>query len=349
MRVLTRTPVQVSIGFRVQYCRIGFYDHRQVIRLFEIVFLGTSASAPSVHRGLSAQVVLHDEHRFLIDCGEGTQRQIMLSGLGFKRLNRILITHGHLDHILGLAGLLSTFMRWEMIEDLEIYAGRLALDRIQDLLYGVVLRGARPPMEVEFKEVKEGTILVEDDFRLSAFPVHHRGPDSFGYLFEEAPRRPFLPELAEALQIPIGPWRRDLVNGQAVILPDGRRIEPDQVLGPERPGTRLVHVGDVGRIENLLQVCQLADALVIESTYLQGEAEMAREFAHMTAGQAAELASQAQVKHLILTHISRRYRERDVLAEARAVFPATFVARDFDAFQIKRGEFTKVDLARQTE
>jgi ribonuclease Z len=117
--------------------------------LFEIVFLGTSASAPSVHRGLSAQVVMHDEHRFLVDCGEGTQRQIMQSGLGFKRLNRILITHGHLDHILGLAGLLSTFTRWEALDGLEIYGGRWALERIRDLLFGVVLRGARPPMDIQ--------------------------------------------------------------------------------------------------------------------------------------------------------------------------------------------------------
>ena len=101
--------------------------------MFEIVFLGTSASAPSVHRGLSAQVVIHDEYRFLVDCGEGTQRQILKSGLGFKRLNRILITHGHLDHILGLAGLLSTFTRWETMEGLEIFGGRWALERIHDL------------------------------------------------------------------------------------------------------------------------------------------------------------------------------------------------------------------------
>jgi ribonuclease Z len=317
--------------------------------LFEIVFLGTSASAPSVHRGLSAQIIMHDEYRFLVDCGEGTQRQIMLSGLGFKRLNRILITHGHLDHILGLAGLLSTFTRWETIDGLEIYAGRWALERIHDLLFGVVLRGARPPIEIQMREVKEGPLLQGDDFTLSAFPVYHRGPDCYGYLFQEHPRRPFLPEKAEELQIPPGPWRRDLVNGQPVHLPDGRRIEPEQVLGPERPGTRLVHVGDVGRTDDLLGVCRSADALVIEATYLEEEAEMARDFAHLTARQAGALASQAGVKNLILTHISRRYRERDVVAEARAAFPGAVVARDFDAFQIKRGEMTRVKLPEGEE
>jgi ribonuclease Z len=311
--------------------------------LFEIVFLGTSASAPSVHRGLSAQIVKHGEYRFLIDCGEGTQRQILQSGVGFKRLNRILITHGHLDHILGLAGLLSTFMRWETIDQLEIFGGKWALERIHDLLFGVVLRGARPPMKIFLREVQPGVFFDEEEFSVSAFPVYHRGSDSYGFLFAEKPRRPFLPERAEALDIPPGPWRRDLVNGQEVSLPDGRRITPEQVLGEARPGTRFVHIGDTGRTDNLVEVCRQVDGLVIEATYLQEEDQMAGDFSHLTARQAAELAAQAGVKHLILTHLSRRYRERDVLAEARAVFPNAQVARDFDVFQIKRGECIKIE------
>jgi len=317
--------------------------------LFEIVFLGTSASAPSARRGLSAQMVLHDEYRFLVDCGEGTQRQIMQSGLGFKRLSRILITHGHLDHILGLAGLLSTFSRWEAIDGLEIYAGRWALERIHDLLFGVVLRGAKPPMEIQLVPVQEGVIFRSEHFKVSAFPVYHRGPDCFGYVFEEEPRRPFLPEQAEALEIPPGPWRRDLVNGLAVSLPDGRQITPDQVLGPARAGTKLVHIGDAGRVDDLVEICRDADGLVVEATYLDEETEMASEFAHLTARQAAGLAVKAGVKHLFLTHISRRYRERDVFNEARTVFQDVIVARDFDAFQIKRGEMVRVSLKGENE
>lgn len=311
--------------------------------MFEIIFLGTSASAPSVHRGLSAQVVKHDEHRFLIDCGEGTQRQILTSGLGFKRLNRILITHGHLDHILGLGGLLSTFMRWEAIDSLEITGGRSALERIRDLLFGVVMRNYRPPIDLQFNEIQPGLIYDEGDFTVSAIPVDHRGPDCFGYLFEEKARRPFLVEKAEALGIPAGPWRRDLVNGMTVTLPDGRVIEPDQVLGEEKAGTRFAHIGDVGNTVNLASFIHGVDALVIEATYLEEEADMAAQFAHLTARQAAKLAIEAQVGTLILTHISRRYRERDVLSEAQSVFPNTFVARDFDVFQIKRGEVLKIN------
>jgi ribonuclease Z len=313
--------------------------------LFEIVFLGTSASAPSVQRGLSAHVVKHNEFRFLVDCGEGTQRQILQSGLGFKRLNRVLITHGHLDHILGLAGLFSTFARWETLDEIEIAGGKWALERIHALLYGVrvIPMGGKNQVKVTLREIEPGVIFDEDDFTVTAFPVSHRGPDCFGFLFEEKSRRPFLAEKADALGVPHGPQRRDLVRGKPITLADGKTVKPEEVLGKEEAGTKYVHVGDTGRTDNIMEHCQNADALVIEATYLQEESEMAREFAHLTAAQAAQLAKDANVKHLILTHLSRRYPERAVREEAQAVFPNAIVARDFDAYQIRRGECVKVE------
>lgn len=305
--------------------------------MFEILFLGTSASAPSARRGLAAQIVKHDEYRFLVDCGEGTQRQILQSGAGFKNLTRILLTHGHLDHILGLAGLLSTFMRWEAVEEMEIFGGKGTLERVRALLYDVVLRGAQPPMPLILRPIGPGRFFDDKDFTISAFPVTHRGPDCLGYAFESKSRRPFLPEKADALGVPFGPERRDLVAGKPITLTDGRTVRPDDVLGPLQRGAKLVVVGDAGRTDDLVSFCQDADALVIESTYASTEAEMARQFSHLTARAAAELAARAGVKQLILTHVSRRYREKDLLADAQEVFPNTVVARDFDSYQVKRG------------
>ncbi len=303
--------------------------------MFELIFLGTSASAPSARRGLPALLVKHDEYRFLIDCGEGTQRQILQAGIGFRSLNHILITHGHLDHILGLAGMLSTFMRWETIDEINIYSGGWALDRVSDLLNGVVLRGKPAPMPLNLREIKPGVFFESEDLTIRAFPVFHRGSDSLGFKFEERARRPFLAEKAEALGIPQGPQRGELVAGKAITLADGRTIQPEDVLGTLKPGLSYVHVGDAGRTEDLAAVCQDADLLVIESTYLEEEVELANQFSHLTARRAAELAVRANVKQLILTHLSRRYREKDVQEEAQAVFPNVRVARDFDTFKIK--------------
>ncbi|MCX6036351.1 MAG: MBL fold metallo-hydrolase [Chloroflexi bacterium] len=136
--------------------------------------------------------------------------------------------------------------------------------------------------------------------------------------------------------VPFGPIRRDLVDGKTVTLEDGRKVGPEDVLGPLKPGVRMVYVGDAGRTDDLVAICQDADALVIESTYLEEEAEMAKQFSHLTAKMAAELAVKANVRQLVLTHLSRRYREKDVLAEAQAIFPTVQVARDFDVYSFKQ-------------
>jgi ribonuclease Z len=315
--------------------------------MFELVFLGTSASAPSIHRGLTATAILAGEHRFLIDCGEGTQRQILRSGIGFKRLNRILLTHGHLDHILGLGGLMSTFARWESIEKVEILGGRGTLDRVRTLLFDVVLGYEKLDIDIKLYELRPGPLMETKDFTLIAFPVTHRGPGCFGFSFEETSRRPFLAEKADALGVPAGPERGRLVAGQPVTLANGRVVTPDMVLGERVAGAKLVYVGDTGRTDNLRDHVRDANTLVIEATFLEDETETARQFGHLTARQAAELAAECNVGSLILNHVSRRYRESAILAEARRYFPNAYVARDLDHFAIKRGlPVTKITLER---
>jgi ribonuclease Z len=261
---------------------------------------------------------------------------LLRSGLGFRRLDKILLTHGHLDHILGLAGLASTFSRWEMIDQMEIYGGKWALDRVEALIK-VVFGRYRPPIRLLLRDLKPGIILEDDTFQLSAFPVTHRGPGNFGFIFQEKPRRPFLVDTAEALGVPAGPERARLVRGQTVTLGDGRKVRPDDVLGPSRPGTKLVFVGDAARTADLVEPARDADLLVIEGTYTALEADVAREFGHLVVQQAAELAVVAGVQNLVLHHISRRYTERDILEEARPIFPNAVVARDLDHFEIRRG------------
>jgi len=315
--------------------------------MFEIVFLGTSASAPSIKRGLSASLVLHRDQRFLIDCGEGTQRQLLCSGLGFRKLDKILLTHGHLDHILGLGGLVSTFSRWESISRLSLYGGHWALQRVNDLM-NVVLRGGEAEMDLEYTVIRPGVIWSNAALTISAFPVTHRGPGCFGYLFEEASHRPFLAEEAERLGVPHGPERKLLVSGLPITLADGTVVRPEQVLGEEQRGTRLAYVGDAGRVDDLVIVCRDADALVIEATYTSEEAELAARFGHLTASQAATLAAEANVRHLFLVHISRRHSEREILHEAEAIYPHTTVPRDLDSYRIARDKVEQVELTDGT-
>ena len=205
------------------------------------------------------------------------------------------------------------------------------------MLMNVVFGIHQRPLEIKLYDVEKGVLMQDGNFVLGAFPVIHRGPGCFGYTFEEKPRHPFLAAKADALGVPQGPERGQLVRGQCITLADGTVIHPDEVLGPEQPGARLVFVGDAGTTKNLAEIVRDADTLVIEATYLDQDQDMARKFGHLTARQAAELARDANVTALILTHISRRYYERDVLAEAKSIFENTFIARDLDHFQIAKG------------
>jgi ribonuclease Z len=308
--------------------------------MLELVFLGTGASAPSIQRGMPSQVLLFRDERFLIDCGEGTQRQVLRSGLGFRRLDRILLTHGHLDHILGLGGLVSTFSRWEAVEAIEIYGARRTLARVDDLVFGVVLRGPQPPASVDLVDVEPGVLLEREDFEVRAFSVSHRGSGCLGYRFSEKARRPFLPDRAAALGVPAGPVRRDLVNGKVVTLVDGTVIHPDDVMGPPRPGLSVAVTGDTGRVDNLVADVAGVDLLVCEATYLSRDRDMARRFGHITAAEGAWLAREAGARMLVFNHLSQRYRVRDILDEARAIFESVVVARDFDRFAVTREKIT---------
>ena len=303
--------------------------------MFEIQFLGTSASAPTAHRSLSSAVVMFDAERFLIDCGEGTQRQILRSGIGFRRLDKVLLTHRHLDHILGLGGLASTFGRWEAMESMEIWGSPDTLSRVRNLMKVVFHPGWEPDERIGLVPMKPGLIFENKKVTVEAFAVEHRRTPCFGFLFEEKPRRRFLQEQADALGVPFGPQRAELVRGNPITLESGQIVQPAEVLGEPVAGAKLCFVSDVGRTGPLHQIAHGSDLLVIEGTYLDRDKQLARDFGHITVAAAAKLALKAEVKQLVLHHIGRRYGVREILAEAHRYFPRTIVVGDLDRVRIR--------------
>jgi ribonuclease Z len=296
----------------------------------DVVFLGTAGSMPTAQRAPSALLVRRGGERLLFDCGEGTQRQLLRSDVGLVELREVFVTHYHADHYLGLPGMLKTFALRGRELPITIYGppGLRELFAAMRRIFG------RLTYEVALVELRPGEAIERGDYALETFPVDH-GLSALGYaLVEHARPGRFDTDAADALGIPFGPERGALQHGEPVTLADGRVITPDAVLGPSRPGRKLVLAGDTAPSPTVAAAAREADVLVHEATFCEDERERARETLHSTAADAAVLARDAEVVLLALTHLSSRYFGHDVVREARAVFPETVVPRDFDVIEL---------------
>ncbi|WP_369724541.1 ribonuclease Z [Bradyrhizobium sp. LLZ17] len=297
--------------------------------MFALTFLGTSASVPSAERNHPALLVEAAGKRILIDCGEGTQRQLLRSGAGFRRLDRILLTHGHLDHVLGIPGLFSTLRLRQSADVMTIHGGAGTLDIVVQMLAGLWGAG-RAPIPLEFAGLAEGRVVDGGEFTIDCFPVRHRDTDSFGFSFRTPARRHLRSDLLAALGVPDGPMRGELAEGRPVIIQGGQTIDPEDVLGPPSGGRKLVVIGDTETTEGLSEYVADADMLVIEATFLDRDAPIARDYGHLTAAEVASLAAANGVKQLVLTHLSGRYPDEEILTEATKIFANSRIAADFD-------------------
>ncbi len=296
----------------------------------DLLFLGTAGSAPTASRGTSSTLVRRGGDRLLVDCGEGTQRQLLRSDAGLVDLEHVLLTHLHADHVLGLPGMLKTFALRGRELPVVVYGPRGTRALLQAL--GVVI--GRLTYELRIVELGPGEAVERDGYRLVPFAVKHGGT-ALGYALREdgRPGR-FDVAAADALGIPDGPARGALQRGEDVSLPDGRTVRPDDVLGTARRGRSVVLTGDTAPTASVVEAAAGADVLVHEATFLVDERARARETEHSTAGEAALVAREAGVALLALTHVSARYAGSEVEEEARQLFPETVVPRDFDVIEV---------------
>jgi len=292
-----------------------------------LTFLGTSAARPTVERNVSSLALQREGETFLFDCGEGTQRQMMRYGVSFA-LSEIFFTHFHADHFLGMIGLVRTLGLQGREEPLKLYGPRGAKQVLNNaLLLGV----ERVPFAVEIHEVKAGATVGErDGYAISAFATEH-GAGSLGYALVEAQRYGrFDPEKARALGVPEGPLWGKLQRGEAVELADGRKLTADSVVGPRRPGRKVVITGDTAACASVVDAAAGADLLVHEATFGEEEKDRAKETFHSTAREAAQVALAAKARKLVLTHLSARYSisAEELVKEAKEVFSEVVAAKD---------------------
>ena len=290
-----------------------------------VTFLGTSASRPTVERGVSSVAVVREGDTMLVDCGEGTQRQMMRYGVSFN-FGDLLFTHFHADHVLGAMGLMRTLSLQGRTEPLHIWGPRGVL---QMMKRAEALVGERLSYPVEITEVTPGTPIKRTEYVILPFPVEHRGAVAVGYALIEDERRGRF-DLARELGIPEGPLWGRIHKGETITLDDGRVIAPATLVGPTRTGRRLVITGDTRPCASTVEVSKGADLLVHESTFGDEEAVRAVETGHSTAREAAQVALAAGAKRLLLTHFSARYSRdpSDLDREAKEVFAQVTIARD---------------------
>jgi len=289
-----------------------------------LFFAGTAGSVPTARRGLPALLLRAGGDRILFDCGEGTQQQLLRS-IGLPELDVVFLTHYHLDHWLGILGILKTFDLRGRERPLTVY-GPPGLRALLDAMRPAWGRVSYP---LSLEELDPHEEVAFDGYTIAPFPVEHR-VRAYGYAFAEDDRPGrFDAETAARLGVTPGPDFGRLQAGETV-----NGVTPDQVLGEPRRGRRIVYSGDTAPCQATEVFAHEADLLVHESTFLDDELARARETGHSTARQAAEVASAAGVKLLALTHLSTRYFPRDIRDEARAVFPDTLVPRDFDTIEV---------------
>ena len=294
--------------------------------MLSVTFLGTGAACPTVDRNVAALAVQREGETILFDCGEGTQRQMMRYGVGFS-FTEVFFTHFHADHMLGITGLLRTMGLQDRTAPVTLYGPRGA----QRILGAAMSLGIeRNKFPVEVVEIRAGDRLRRDEYDIVIFETQHRA-DTVGYALAEHTRLGrFHPERARELGVPEGPLWGRLHKGETVTLDDGRTVSPPDLVGAPRRGRTLVYSGDTRPHLALLEAARGADLLIHEATFGGDEAERAVETGHSTAAEAARVALEAGVRRLVLTHISPRYTRDapELLAEARAVFPETAIARD---------------------
>jgi len=302
-----------------------------------LVFLGTAGSIPTPERSLPAVTLLRRGELLLFDCGEGTQRQMIQAKVGFHRRTKVFITHMHGDHVLGLPGLLQTMALQDRERELEIY-GPPGIRAFVEAIRQTVQFALTFPIEISEVE-GAGLVCEEREYTVEAVWADHAIP-SLAYAFVEKPRPGrFHPEKALALGIPEGPLWSKLQRGLTITLSNGRTVHPEEVVGPPRPGRKIVYAGDTRVSKDVIKLTEGADLLIHEATFDDEMLERAQEDGHSTPSQAAEVAKEASVKRLILTHISARYgTPKPLLEQARKIFPQVEAAEDFMKIDLSLAE-----------